>query len=247
MFDKHQEYTSPHIHPYVDDQTGLTKGFFSRLIKLFDWILFIAMGLLIVIGFLAVYSAASRFGHPGLYYGKQVLAVLFGSIAFLVFLLINYRIFQQYSIAVYSASLILLGGVLIWGDPVRGSRSWYQFHFLSFQPVEIAKVLIIFVLATYLDKTWNQMRNFRSTVVSLLIIGVHIGLILLQPDFSSTLVYFPIFFGMLYMAGAQVSHLLVYVIFGGIMAGLPLLRTFLKLQPDLLKSTQWLNLLYQGL
>ncbi|MFH1378710.1 MAG: rod shape-determining protein RodA [bacterium] len=223
------------------------KNFIARALRLFDWPLFISMGMLIGIGFIAVYSAASRFGHPEVYYARQLLAVVIGLVGFVILLCINYRFFREYSPAVYGLSTLLLIAVLIFGEKVRGSRSWFNLHIFSFQPVEITKLLIILVLASYLDKFWSQVRSFKGTLIPIFLVALHIGLILLQPDFSSSLVYFPILLVMLYLAGAQVTHLAGFVIFGGILAGIPLLHTFLKVQPKLLAASPFLKFICSAL
>lgn len=217
------------------------KSFIVRIVKLFDWPLFISMVLLIIIGFAAVYSAAARFGHPEAYYARQMLAVVVGMLGFILLLFINYRFFREYSAAVYIGSILLLIAVLIFGEKVRGSRSWFDFHFFSFQPVEITKLLIILVLGSYLDKYWSQVRSFKATLIPIFLVSIHVGLILLQPDFSSSLVYFPILLVMLYLAGAHVMHLTGFMIFGSIMVGVPLFHTFLKVQPKLLSASPYLK------
>lgn len=217
------------------------------MIKLFDWGLFVSMVLLVTIGFFAVYSATSRFGVPGVYLARQVFAIIIGLSFFGLLILINYRIYFQYYWMVYLVSTGLLVGVLLWGDTIRGSQSWFDFYYFSFQPVEVTKLLMVLVLAAYLDRSWNQIRHFKGTLIPLMLVAVHVGLILLQPDFSSSLVYFPVILGMLYLAGAQVVHLAVFIIFGGIMAGVPLIHTFLKLQPALLAASPVLNFFWKAL
>jgi rod shape determining protein RodA len=79
------------------------------------------------------------------------------------------------------------------------------------------------------------------------LVGIHVVLLLMQPDFSSSLVYFPILLGMLYAAGAQGLHLLGYMLFGAFLFGIPLLHTFLKVQPKLLEASTALNFLCKSL
>jgi len=235
------------VMPVAEAGVPVHKDIGTRLIRMFDWIQFTCMCLLIIVGFFAVYSAASRFGNPGVFYVRQLMGVILGLASFLVLVFVNYRFFRQYAAVVYAVSLILLVSVLIWGGTVRGSRSWFDFHFFSFQPVEITKLLIIFVLAAYCDKYWNQIRSLKGIIMPLGLTALHVGLILVQPDFSSSLVYFPIVLGMLYMAGASLVHLWCLIIFGGIMVGAPLLHTFLKLQPKLLAGRPALDFLLKAM
>lgn len=221
--------------------------FIARIIKLFDWVLFSSMILLIVVGIFAVYSAVSRFGNPGIYYARQILAIVLGCGVFLFFIFINYQIFRQYATVLYVLSILILIGVLFLGETIRGARSWYTFNIFSFQPVEMAKIMCIVVLASYLDKYWRNVRQFKGTLIPVVIIFGHVALILLQPDFSSALVYFPVVLGMLYLAGAHKRHLASYVIFGSIMIGIPLVHTFLTVQPKLLAASPFLNFLSKAM
>lgn len=223
------------------------KGFFSKLFRQLDWMLIVSVAILTAYGLFAVYSATSRFGNPEVYYFKQLIALGVGVFILFMMIGINYRLFRNYAVAIYVLSILLLLLVLIFGIKSRGAKSWFDFYFFAFQPAEVTKIFFILVLAAYLDKYWMQIQNIKTVFVSLAIMFVHIVLILLQPDFSSCLVYFPVLLGMLYVAGANPWHLFGIILYGGITVVVPLLNTFLKLQPELVGQHPWIGFLYESL
>jgi len=168
------------------------KSFIYKLFRQLDWMLIVSAGILISFGLVAVYSAASRFGNPEVYYLKQLTAFGTGFFVLLMMISINYRLFRNYAIPIYALSVLVLVLVLLFGIKSRGTKAWFDFYFFTFQPAEVTKILFILVLAAYLDKYWMQIQNIKTVFVSLAIMFVHIVLILLQPDFSSCLVYFPV-------------------------------------------------------
>ncbi|MFN3966304.1 MAG: FtsW/RodA/SpoVE family cell cycle protein, partial [Endomicrobiia bacterium] len=117
--------------------------------------------------------------------------------------------------------------VLIIGKTIRGSRAWIDFGWFTFQPSEITKVLFVLALAGFLDKNSKELYKWQQLILPILMLFGNVGLILLQPDFSSTLVYFPVFLVMLYCAGANILHLYSLIFYGLISISIPLLRTLL--------------------
>ncbi|MFH1283936.1 MAG: rod shape-determining protein RodA [bacterium] len=230
-------------------QTGKkdTKSVVFRLLRQLDWMLIVCMFVLITYGLFAIYSATSRFGNPEIFYFKQLTALGIGLVILLIMAGINYRLFRQYALFLYCFSVLILIAVLLVGIKSRGARSWFDLHFFAFQPAELTKIIFVLVLAAFIDKYWMQIKSFKTIVLGLLIMSGHIILILLQPDFSSCLVYFPIILGMLYAAGAAPSHLLGIMLYGGITVVVPLLSTFLKLQPELISKHPCISFLYESL
>ena len=113
--------------------------------------------------------------------------------------------------------------------------------------MELAKILFILVFAGYLDKHWREIKRWQNLFVPLGLLFGHIGLILMQPDFSSSLVYFPVTIILLYVVGAEPLYLIWMSMFGMIAAGIPLLLTYLKLQPALITAHPSLHYLVLAL
>ena len=219
---------------FVQDEVekGLIRRFFENL----DWYLVGALTYLLGIGLIAVYSATLHYGNPAKFLFTQGMAVMIGLGGLILFSSFNYQYFRSMLFSSYVISLVLLVSVLLLGRSIRGTGRWISFHFFSFQPIEITKIIFILVLAGYLDAAWKDVKKISTLGVSLLLLFGHILLILLQPDFGSSLVYFPITIVLLFVAGVAPMYLLGIMLFGTLAAGIPLMATFFKLQPELLSA-----------
>jgi rod shape determining protein RodA len=216
------------------------RNFFKRLIINTDWVLLAAVIVLITIGFLGIYSATLNYGNSSKYLSIQLLAVGIGAAAIFIFTAFNYQYYKQFDNVVYVLSLLLLASVLFFGVTIKGTRGWFNFGFISFQPVEIAKLTYILVLSSFLDKKSKDAKKFSFIATAFALLMGHIILIMLQPDFSSTLSYFPITVVLLFAVGVETFYLLCIIVFGFFAVGIPLFSTFIKLQTDFLQSGTFL-------
>jgi len=198
---------------------------FERIQRHIDWILVGAVLALIIIGLVMVYSATIRFGNPGVYVSKQFFGIVIGITALLIIIGLDYGILKSYYYHIYAVSIILLVLVLLIGTKIRGTRAWIDLGYFSFQPSELSKLLFIISLAGYLDKYWQKMNNWRKLCIPLIMLIGNVGLILIQPDFSGSLVYFPVFLVMLYVANTRLLHLLGIVFYALVTLSIPLLKT----------------------
>lgn len=101
-----------------------------------------------------------------------------------------------------------LVGTLLFGRVVNGARSWIGIGELGVQPSEFAKIAMILFLASYLDQRKATIRKPGTFAVALAIAGLPMGLVLLQPDLGTALVYMPILLVMAFVAGARPSYIL---------------------------------------
>ncbi|MFA4845948.1 MAG: rod shape-determining protein RodA [Patescibacteria group bacterium] len=185
-----------------------------------DWLLLLSVFTLLLLGFAAIYSvelsqSASAFVHIK----KQLIAAFVGVVVFLFIALSNYKLLQNYSLALYCLCVSLLGLVLIAGETIRGSTGWFVLGGVSFQPVELMKVALIITLSTYFARRAVRPLRLRSLWQSGLIALLPVALVLLQPDFGSASVLlgtwfvFLLFVGMPWRTIASVL-LLLAVLFG---------------------------------
>jgi len=210
--------------------------FFSNL-KFIDWQLLLVSLFLTVTGLLFIYSSTLQTGNPWLFVGKQIFAFFIGILLMLIFIGIDYRFFREYFLQIYFVSIFLLILVLIFGKTIRGSKAWLDFGLFTFQPSEITKILFILSLGGFLDKNSKELYRWQKLTIPVLMLVGNVVLILLQPDFSSTLVYFPVFLVMLYCSGARVLHLSSFVFYGLVSMSIPLIKTLLA---PYLKTTSFL-------
>jgi cell division protein FtsW (lipid II flippase) len=98
--------------------------------------------------------------------------------------------------------------------PVRnGARRWFNLQFILFQPSELAKIAYVLTLAVYLRFRENY-RTFTGLLLPLLITFIPMGLILVEPDLGTAMIFLPVFFAMLIAAGARLKHLLLLIVIG---------------------------------
>jgi len=208
-----------------------------------DWPLLAAVAVLTVIGFLSVYSAVSPSANMMRFMIKQTAALGIGVVLAMIMTTLNYQIFRTYPWVIYGAACSLLMAVLVLGSRINGAKSWFVVGPVSFEPVEVARIAFIMGAAAFLDRPERDMRTFKWVVYVFLLGGLHMGLILLQPDLGSALSYGPIMLAMLYFAGIPSIYLIAIMIFGAVAAGLPILSTYFSLQPQLLQGHPFIHFL----
>lgn len=188
------------------------------LLKL-DWVLLVVVLLLVSLGFIALYSLSftgSVFNPAHLQ--KQTAAILIGLGLMFALAFYDYQALSFYSTKIYFGLLIVLLGVLAFGTKVRGTTGWVDFNGVSFQPVEVAKVVMIIFLASFLSKKKTELSIWVRTIASIVLVSLPVFLILRQPDFGSAAVIIGIWFIMLLVSGIDKK-----TIFALILAGLTLL------------------------
>jgi len=202
-----------------------TKSFFSKFIRNIDLTLFISIIYLLFIGITAIYSASSNLENPTKYITTQFIALGMGTVGMLFLAGFNYQYYKHFGKSIYVLSCILLVSVLIFGTTHKGTKGWFDLPFFSFQPVEITKIMLIISLAAFIDKHWNEVSKVSVFIKTLCFTLGHFILIMLQPDFSSTLSYFPVTLVLLYVAGARLTHIFAVLLYGALAVLIPLLVT----------------------
>jgi rod shape determining protein RodA len=114
------------------------------------------------------------------------------------------------SVVIYLGGLTLLAGVLTpAGTVVNGARSWFTVGSFQIQPAEFAKLAVIILLAVICSNARAGALGVRTTLTVLVATGLPVGLILLQPDLGSVMVFVAIAATILVVAGAPPRHLVV--------------------------------------
>ncbi|MDR2709101.1 MAG: rod shape-determining protein RodA [Elusimicrobiota bacterium] len=220
------------------------KSFIKEFLLNIDWGLVISMALLLAIGFASIASVTGAAGLSAKYLPVQGSAVIVGFFLMLILAGFNYQHYLELDKWVYILSLLLLGSVLIFGVTVRGTRGWFNFGVASFQAVELAKIMYILVISSFLTKTVKELKKPIFIVYAFLLLLGHLGLIMMQPDFSSTLSYFPVTIVLLYLAGVEWFYILCIVVFGAIATGIPLMMTFFSAKGITISSSIIVKILY---
>ncbi len=192
------------------------KSFSSFLNNPIDFTLLITILLLLSIGLIMVLSASSpsalaESGDSYSYFSKQLLFAILGIIAMLFISKIDYRFYQKFYKHAWWISLILLALVLIAGKTVNGAKRWiYVTETLSFQPSEIVKLLMIVFYAGILTKNRDELNFYgKGFIKHMCILAPIIGLLIIEPHLSASIVIIGICSIMMIMAGCKFWHFLV--------------------------------------
>ena len=152
---------------------------------------------------------------PATFAKRQALFVVVGIVVMLAATFLDYRLYKDFANSAYLVVMLALVGVLFFGVERNGARAWYELPGQTFQiqPAEFAKVAVIVALAAFVA---NQGGHLRLVTLSnaYLMLAVPLGLIYLQPDLGTMLVFVAIGMGVLLVAGAQLKHIFVTSLIG---------------------------------
>ncbi|GLV57596.1 hypothetical protein KDH_44320 [Dictyobacter sp. S3.2.2.5] len=181
-----------------------------------DPILLVAVLALLCIGLIMVYSASSfasarYFGDASYFFQKQLLGAVLGVVAMLVTMRIDYRIWRRFSLLGLAIGLPLLAAVLFIGSNAYGASRWLVFgSFFSFQPSELIKLVLALYIADWLARKGNQVGTFLYGLTPfVLLLGLVLGLVLLQKDMGTACVIAVLTTAMFFTAGANILQFLL--------------------------------------
>ncbi len=196
----------------------------------FDWILIISGLGTVLVGVAMVHSAEGPQGFG--YLTRQSAAAAAGLLGLLFLALLPYQVFRMYIRPLYICMVVILVSVLIFGVNLRGTRAWFRLGPIYFQASEAAKILFVLSIGGILDRRiqWYTPQALFLPMIAALF---PIMLIIVEPDLSSSLVFFPVTIIMFYVAGARTLHLMAVCLVMGLAAIIPLASTFF----DLIKNS----------
>ena len=175
-----------------------------RLPRLSVILMSVAPIVLMAIGCMAINVCQQAEGESG-YAIKQMVYCVVGLIAMYSMALFPYQKLGRNAYVIYGGTLLML--VLVFFLPeVRGSHRWVNLGIIKLQPSEIAKLSMVLVLAWYL-RLGDHYRKLIGLVPIFIMTLVPMGLILLEPDLGTCLLFLPTLYVMLFMAGAKLVHL----------------------------------------
>lgn len=145
---------------------------------------------------------------------RHLFRVALGLIIFFLFYKIPLRFWKKVAIPLFATTILLLVGVLIFGSSANtNARAWLIFAETSLQPAELAKIALIFYLATWMERKGRDITDFRNGFLSFCAVtGLIIFPVILQPDFGSTLVFATIASAIYFAAGARIRHLALGIV-----------------------------------
>ncbi len=197
----------------------------------FDWQLFTGVILLVLMGMAAIYSVDLSRGSDLFFFKKQLFALSVGLVFLFVAATSQHTLWRYLAKWWYLFTLLLMTSVLIFGQTIRGTKGWFSLAGISFQPVEMAKIGLILMIAYIISRFGRRFDKalffFGTGIVTLLLLG----LTMLQPDLGSAVLLGAIWFGMVWAAGARRLYLILLtgsVIFVAVMGWFFFLKPYQK-------------------
>ena len=164
-----------------------------------DWLTLLLYMLLVIAGWLNIYSASLPEVEAALFditqiYGRQMLFIGLSLPLILILLFTEAKIFEKLSFVFYGLGIFLLLGLFVFGKTIKGQTNWYQFGGFGFQPSEFVKTATALLLAKYLSFPQINLSKTKHQLIAFAIIGLPIFLILMQPDTGSAMIFFALVF-----------------------------------------------------
>ncbi|MEO6714163.1 MAG: rod shape-determining protein RodA [Mycobacteriales bacterium] len=219
------EWSTPRASPVSLRRTHepLRSRAFARNspLRRLDWVLAFSVVTLSLLGGLLVWSATRTSNQDG-FLKRHLLNLAIGLLLASMSALVDYRMLRAYAPVVYVVSCLGLIAVLSpLGDTVRGQHSWITLPAgFQIQPSEFAKVALVVGMAMILGEKRDNEADPRDVDVVLVLVlaAVPMGLIMMQPDFGTTMVFVFTILGVLAVSGAPtrwVAGLVILGVLGG--------------------------------
>jgi rod shape determining protein RodA len=164
--------------------------------------IFLASFAILIIGLITIYSAVGK-----TILVRQIIWAIIAIAGFIVAYQIPRRIWENAAVYLWLFILLLLIIVLFIGTGI-GAKRWFSIGFVNFQPSEFAKFAMVLLLAQY----WaNRKIRFRISdlLIPVITILIYTGLVFLEPDLGTALVFLPILAVMLYYKGLSLFHIFI--------------------------------------
>ncbi len=173
-----------------------------------DGILIFCTLLLTAIGLASIYSATYDAGSS-IYFQRQLIWAILGTAGMITMLFVSPRTVETIAVIAHIIMLCILAMVPFIGKTVAGTTAWIDLGPFNFQPSEVAKITTILVLALYLSKNNTTVKSFKTLATAGLIVAIPMGLVLLQADVGTSLIFFLMYIPVVYWAGASPFVVLV--------------------------------------
>ncbi len=166
----------------------------NNLLANIDWVSILLYLLLVLIGWLNIYAAVYDENHSSILdisqkYGKQLIWIGAAFVLAFLVLLTDSKFFTTFSMVIYGIMIFLLIAVLFFGTETKGARSWFEVGDFRIQPAEFAKFATNLAIAYVMSRHNFKVMRFSSLLTIGLILALPAGLIILQNDTGSALVY----------------------------------------------------------
>ncbi|MGL4425388.1 MAG: rod shape-determining protein RodA [Cetobacterium sp.] len=188
----------------------------KRIKKMKNMILYIALAIT-MISLLTVYSATLHKGTSFFY--KEISWIGLGILTYFIFSFIDYRIYGKYYKIIYFINVLLLVLVFLIGDKRLGAQRWIDFGFITIQPSEFSKLLIVLTFSEVLANKFNtKFSGFKNIIATSLHIIPIFLLIAAQPDLGTSLVIIFLYLVLIFVNGIDWKTIIILGLSGITMA-----------------------------
>lgn len=177
-----------------------------------DWHLFAPAFIISLAGLVTMNS----FSGENYFFLRQSVWILVSILVFLAATTIDWHFLRRTRVLmpIFLAMLAVLAVLLAVGTVTRGTVSWFKFGALAFQPSDLAKIVIILILAKYFSRRHVEIKAVRHLVISSAYALLVFFLVFLQPDFGGAMVIFGIWLGMVTISGMSKKHFALIALLG---------------------------------
>jgi rod shape determining protein RodA len=183
----------------------------------FDFVLVLATVIVALVGVVMVYTATrgillAQGEDTRTYLKKQLLFVVLGVIGMVIVAVFDYRRLEPIAGILYGLSVLSLLGVMALGSHVQGSERWFSVGPIEIQPSEFAVLGLILLVAAYCDRREEEGLAWKDVFKLLILAGIPIGLVLIQPDLGTAIIMIIVLLVMLAVAGLPIRILALLLI-----------------------------------
>jgi rod shape determining protein RodA len=211
----------------------------------FDFVLVLATIIVALVGVVMVYTATrgvllAAGDDPHAYLKKQALFVVLGVVVMVAVALFDYRRLEPVAYLLYGLSVFSLLVVMVAGSHVQGSERWFNVGPLEIQPSEFAVVGLILVVAAYCDRREEEGLAWLDVFKLLILAGIPIALVLIQPDLGTAIIMMIVLLVMLAVAGLPI-RILVLLVLGVAVVGVVAFESGILHSYQIARLTTFLN------
>jgi rod shape determining protein RodA len=202
----------------------------TRIWRHFDIWLLAAVAILTIVGVAIIRSAIGGNVNLAESVPRQAIYGAIGLAVVLMAAAIDYRLWSALSRPLYIFILIFLALIPIIGFVGFGAARWFDIGIVLIQPSEVAKIIMILVLADYLARHKHEINQIKTVVRSALLIAIPSLLVFIQPDLSTAIVLAVIWLALVWAVGIPLRRIAVFIgiLFAVILVFLPLLGNYFQ-------------------
>jgi rod shape determining protein RodA len=175
---------------------------FGRVRRL-DWLMLFALAGIASLGLDVIGTGAGGDG----YVIRQQIYLALGVVALTVLAFLDIERLRRFEWILYTGTIAVVAVVFLLGFSTRGSRRWIQLPFFQFQPSELGKLTLLLALAALIARNAGRVGTLRFVLMCIAYAGLPAGLVFIEPDFGTAIVYIASLVCVLFVAGVRLRHL----------------------------------------